>query len=158
MTDLDPTADRRAFLKRLLGAGVAIGATGLAACAKAPSASTTPAPSPGPTTPPAGVRGRIGELETISLRHSSGSTAEIAIQGAHVTSWKRANGEEMLFLSANSRLAPGEAIRGGIPVVFPQFANLGSLPQHGFVRTAAWEVVEVSRDPTGAVFAHTRRI
>jgi glucose-6-phosphate 1-epimerase len=59
----------------------------------------------------------------------------------------------MLFLSAASPLSPGEPIRGGIPVVFPQFASLGPLPMHGFVRTAAWEVVDVGRDPSGSVFA-----
>ena len=153
MTDTEFQHDRRLFLKRLAGAGLAVGVSGMVACSKSkPPVSTTPTPAPDPT-PGAGARGRVGELETVVLRHASGSSAEIAIQGAHVTSWKRANGEEMLFVSANSRLAAGQPIRGGIPVVFPQFANLGSLPQHGFVRTATWEVADVSRDPTGAVFA-----
>ena len=153
MTDRDFDFDRRLFLQRLAGAGVALGVSGLAACAKA-AAPPPAAPAPANEEPPTlGVRGRVGELETAQLKHASGASAEIAIQGAHVVSWKRANGEEMLFLSANSRLAPGEPIRGGIPVVFPQFANLGPLPQHGFVRTAAWEVAEVSRTPSGSVFA-----
>jgi glucose-6-phosphate 1-epimerase len=154
MTELDFDPNRRLFIRRLAGASAALGVSGLAACAKASAPTTSTPPAPARDTPPAaGARGRVGGLETVTLRHASGSTAEIAIQGAHVTSWKRANGEEMLFLSANSRLEPGQAIRGGIPVVFPQFANLGPLPQHGFVRTAMWDVAEVSRDPTGAVFA-----
>jgi glucose-6-phosphate 1-epimerase len=153
MTDTEFHRDRRLFLKRIAGAGLAVGVSGIAACANTKSSgSTTPAPAPDPT-PNAGGRGRVGELETVTLKHASGATAEIAIQGAHVTSWKRANGEEMLFVSASSRLSPGQPIRGGVPVVFPQFANLGPLPQHGFVRTATWEVADVSRDPTGAVFA-----
>jgi len=153
MTDTEFQHDRRLFLKRIAGAGLAVGVSGIAACANTKSSgSTTPTPAPDPT-PSAGGRGRVGELETVTLKHASGATAEIAIQGAHVTSWKRANGEEMLFVSANSRLAAGQAIRGGVPVVFPQFANLGPLPQHGFVRTAMWEVADVARDPTGAVFA-----
>ncbi|MFL5620214.1 MAG: D-hexose-6-phosphate mutarotase [Gemmatimonadaceae bacterium] len=153
MTDADFQSDRRLFLKRLAGAGLAVGVSGMAACTKSsPPISTTPSPVTD-RIPTAGERGRVGELETVKLHHASGSSAEIAIQGAHVTSWKRANGEEMLFLSANSRLESGQPIRGGIPVVFPQFANLGPLPQHGFVRTAMWDVAEVSRDPSGAVFA-----
>jgi glucose-6-phosphate 1-epimerase len=156
MSDAEHHLDRRLFLKQLAGAGFVVGASGLAACAKSsPPAATTPAPT-SDATPTVGARGRIGELETVTLRHASGATAEIAIQGAHVTSWKRANGEEMLFVSANSRLEAGQAIRGGVPVVFPQFANLGPLPQHGFVRTAMWEVADVARDPTGAVFALLR--
>lgn len=154
MSDFELHSDRRLFLKRLAGAGLAAGVTGFAGCTK-PSKSATPAPSPEPT-PTAGARGRIGDLETVVIRHASGSSAEIAIQGAHVTSWKRATGDEMLFVSARSALAGGEPIRGGIPVVFPQFAALGPLPMHGFVRTTPWEVADVGRDPTGAVFALLR--
>ena len=154
MSDSELHPDRRLFLKRLAGAGLAVGVSGIAACAK-PAAAPTPEPAMEPT-PASRARGRVGDLETVVLRHASGSSAEIAIQGAHVTSWKRATGDEMLFVSANSALAAGQPIRGGIPVVFPQFAALGPLPMHGFVRTMPWEVAEVDRDPTGAVFALLR--
>lgn len=144
--------DRREFLGRLAGAGIAAGLAGITACTSS-SAKPAPAPAPSTDTAAAGARGHIGELETVALRHASGASAEIAIQGAHVTSWKRANGEEMLFESAANRYAVGEPIHGGIPVVFPQLGVLGPLPLHGFLRTAMWEVVEVSRDPSGAVYA-----
>ncbi|HKP15888.1 MAG TPA: D-hexose-6-phosphate mutarotase [Gemmatimonadaceae bacterium] len=155
MSDLDFDSDRRLFIKRLAGAGLAVGVTGFAACTKSPSVAPEPEPVKGPP-PPTTVRGRIGDLETIPLRHASGSSAEIAIQGAHVTSWKRASGDEMLFLSANSRFSPEQTIRGGIPVIFPQFAALGPLPGHGFLKTALWEVGDVGRDPGGSVFALLR--
>lgn len=32
--------------------------------------------------------------------------------------------------------------RGGIPVLFPQFADTGLLPKHGMVRTAQWELLD----------------
>jgi glucose-6-phosphate 1-epimerase len=32
------------------------------------------------------------------------------------------------------------AIRGGIPVIFPQFSSRGSLPRHGVARDRAWEM------------------
>jgi len=61
----------------------------------------------------------------------------IAQHGGHVTRWRTADGIERLYLSPLPR-EPGEAIRGGIPVVFPQFANRGPLAQHGFARTLPW--------------------
>ena len=154
MTDFPDHSERRRFLKRVASAGLAIAASRLTACAGTASPPVSSSPSPG--NDPArstSATGTRGELDTVTIRHASGSSAEIAIQGAHVTSWKRTNGEEMLFVSANSRFAPGQPIRGGIPVVFPQFAALGPLPGHGFLRTATWEVADVSRDPNGAAFA-----
>ena len=32
-------------------------------------------------------------------------------------------------------------MRGGVPVLFPQFADRGPLPKHGFVRNVAWHCV-----------------
>lgn len=32
--------------------------------------------------------------------------------------------------------------RGGVPVLFPQFADTGLLPKHGLVRIAQWELLE----------------
>jgi glucose-6-phosphate 1-epimerase len=41
------------------------------------------------------------------------------LQGAQLTRWARRGGRPVLFLSERSALAPGKAIRGGIPVIFP---------------------------------------
>ncbi|KAJ0090372.1 hypothetical protein Patl1_14220 [Pistacia atlantica] len=35
---------------------------------------------------------------------------------------------------------PPKAIRGGIPICFPQFSSHGSLEQHGFARNRFWTV------------------
>jgi glucose-6-phosphate 1-epimerase len=48
-------------------------------------------------------------------------------------------GSELLYLSPSAIFAPNKAIRGGIPIVFPQF-GAGGLPQHGFARTALWSL------------------
>lgn len=78
-------------------------------------------------------------MEFIHLRAADGATAKISPLGAHVCSWIPAQGKEQLFLSQKTEFKEGVAIRGGIPVIFPQFAGLGSLPKHGFARTTLWQ-------------------
>ncbi|HEY1141205.1 MAG TPA: D-hexose-6-phosphate mutarotase [Lysobacter sp.] len=77
-------------------------------------------------------------LDCVRLRHPRGATADISLHGAHVLSWKPAPGRERLYLSPNASRLPGSAIRGGIPVIFPQFAGRGSLVKHGFARLLEW--------------------
>jgi glucose-6-phosphate 1-epimerase len=72
------------------------------------------------------------------LRNANGATALITEHGAHVLSWITADGRERLYLSPLSHYRAGVAIRGGIPVIFPQFGSRGSLPKHGFARTSTW--------------------
>ena len=85
------------------------------------------------------------EIPVTSIRFASpdGATAEVHWNGAHITSWRpaRAN-RERLFLSRRTGRGDGVAIRGGIPVIFPQFASEGPLPKHGFARTTRWELRE----------------
>jgi glucose-6-phosphate 1-epimerase len=147
MTDLD----RREFVQRLLGAALVAGTAGIEACTHATPPST-PTPSPTPEASDAALR----SLDRVTLRHFSGATAEIYRRGAQVTSWRRANGVEMLFMAENNQFAPGEPMRGGIPVVFPQFGTMGTLPQHGLLKAAMWEIVETSKDPNGAAYALLR--
>ena len=90
------------------------------------------------TTGADGVSGS-GE-DAVTLVHSSGATARITRHGAHVVSWMDPSGQERLYLSSRARYGPGEAIRGGIPVIFPQFGT-GPLPKHGFLRTRRWSLV-----------------
>lgn len=94
----------------------------------------------------------------VLLKHSSGSSAEIYLHGATVTSWKTSDGTEQLFLSSKALLDGSKAIRGGIPIVFPQFGLGSALPkqQHGFARVTRWKWLENfnnSEDPKWAVTA-----
>ena len=90
----------------------------------------------------------------LKLRAADGAAADVYLQGAHVTSWRPApDEEERLFLSARSEFRDGAAIRGGIPVIFPQFAAEGPLPRHGFARTRLWELGDVSRADGGDAIA-----
>lgn len=78
--------------------------------------------------------------------HTAHCDAELYLQGAHLTHWKPAGAEPVLFLSEQSAFAPGKAIRGGIPIIFPWFGAPASspvhtpadAPSHGFARTGSW--------------------
>jgi glucose-6-phosphate 1-epimerase len=75
-----------------------------------------------------------------------GMTAELYLQGAQLTAWQPRGQQPVLFTSHNSVFAPGRAIRGGIPIVFPWFGpnrHRPEAPQHGFARTAAWHLDSV---------------
>ena len=73
----------------------------------------------------------------LSLR--DGDSVWVAEQGAHVLSWV-SQGRERLFLSPDNLWDGKSAIRGGVPVCFPQFNQRGTLPKHGFARNMNWTV------------------
>ncbi|XP_020226292.1 putative glucose-6-phosphate 1-epimerase [Cajanus cajan] len=79
-------------------------------------------------------------LDKVLLRDARGSSAEVYLYGGHVTSWKNEHAEELLFLSSKAIFKPPKAIRGGIPICFPQFGSLGTLDQHGFARNRFWTI------------------
>ncbi|CAO2841777.1 unnamed protein product [Amaranthus hypochondriacus] len=93
-------------------------------------------------TPPVSVEHTKGVngLEKVILRVPRGFSAEIYLYGGHVTSWKNDHGDELLFLSNKAIFKPPKPIRGGIPICFPQFSNLGTLEAHGFARNRFWKV------------------
>ena len=76
------------------------------------------------------------------LRAPDGAEATVLLHGGQLVSWIPAGDQERLYLSPTAVAGDGEAVRGGIPVVFPQFALLGPLPRHGLVRDRAWQWVE----------------
>jgi glucose-6-phosphate 1-epimerase len=93
-------------------------------------------------------------LPKVVLAAPDGAQAEIYLHGGHVTSWVPAGGEERLFLSCTSEFSPQASIRGGVPVIFPQFGKEGPLPRHGFVRRMEWKFLraEAGADCVTAVF------
>jgi len=87
-----------------------------------------------------------GGLPKIVVAGVDGASFEAYLHGAQITSWCPANGGgERLFMSEAAHFAPGESIRGGVPVCFPQFADQGPLPMHGFVRVMPWSVVSAGQ-------------
>ena len=92
-------------------------------------------------------------LDYVLLRSADGATASVTTHGAHICSWIPAGGTEQLFLSKSSEFRKSVAIRGGVPVIFPQFSVLGALAKHGFARTANWRLVRSGQTETGAAEA-----
>lgn len=80
-----------------------------------------------------------GGMPAVDLTSPDGASARVYLHGAHLTSWIPARGRERLYLSPLAEFRPGAAIRGGAPVIFPQFAGQGPLPKHGFARTSPWK-------------------
>jgi glucose-6-phosphate 1-epimerase len=92
-----------------------------------------------------------GALPRVQVAGSLGE-GEVYVHGAHVTSWKPAGQDEVLFVSAKSSWEEGRAIRGGIPICFPWFrakADDSRAPAHGFVRTKMWQIESVVEDASG---------
>ena len=85
----------------------------------------------------------MGDLPKVVITADDGAQAEIYLHGGHVAAWKPA-GEERLFMSRTSEFRTGVAIRGGVPVCFPQFAGFGPLHKHGLVRTLPWTIGAVT--------------
>jgi glucose-6-phosphate 1-epimerase len=88
--------------------------------------------------------------DIVLLKSPNGGTVKVSPYGAQVLSWVPAGLDDCLFLSPKAEFRAGDAIRGGVPVVFPQFAGKGNLPKHGFARIQTWEVARVTDD--SAVF------
>jgi glucose-6-phosphate 1-epimerase len=94
-----------------------------------------------------------GGLTQLSIT-SDAANATLYPHGGHVTHFQTRSGEPLLWVSAASRFAAGQAIRGGVPIVFPWFgARQGDpdAPAHGLVRTAPWAVTAVAQLDDGRV-------
>jgi len=93
----------------------------------------------------------------VAVTAADGARFEAYLHGAHVTSWHAAgDSDERLFVSGEARFEDGAAIRGGIPVCFPQFADQGPLPMHGLVRTVPWTLIAAGQAADGAAHARFR--
>ncbi|CAL5397650.1 unnamed protein product [Camellia sinensis] len=81
-------------------------------------------------------------IDQVVLRNPRGASVRVSLHGGQVTSWRNDRGEELLFTSSKAIFKPPKAMRGGIPICFPQFGNCGSLEQHGFARNKIWSIDE----------------
>jgi glucose-6-phosphate 1-epimerase len=103
----------------------------------------------------------LQRLPGLRLDAGAAGAAFVAAQGAQPLSWQGGDGRERLYLSPSSggllrgQWSAGDAgaaaIRGGMPVCFPQFSDRGALIKHGFARLLPWRLA--SRAGNAAVFA-----
>jgi glucose-6-phosphate 1-epimerase len=71
---------------------------------------------------------------------------DVYLFGGTITSWKH-SGHQKLFCSPITPFNGKAAIRGGIPLVFPQFGRPDErMPQHGFARTSMWDLKQSKSD------------
>ncbi|WCJ22372.1 Galactose mutarotase-like superfamily protein [Euphorbia peplus] len=81
-------------------------------------------------------------IDQVVLRNPQGASVRVSLYGGQVVSWRNEQGEELLFTSSKAIFKPPKALRGGIPICFPQFGTSGSPEQHGFARTKIWTIDE----------------
>lgn len=107
---------------------------------------------------------RFGRKDELVIRKGPGgltvaditndhASASISLQGAQVLQWIPHSEEPVIWLSPCARFAPEKSIRGGVPICWPWFGcpdGCEGLPNHGFARTAQWDLVETGSTELGA--------
>jgi len=100
----------------------------------------------------AGAGGLIRAVLTVN-----DSEVHVYRHGAHVTHFQPTGYDPVLFVSDASQFESGKAIRGGVPICFPWFADHvpdpagENAPMHGFARTSFWKFRTVERADDGGV-------
>lgn len=94
---------------------------------------------------PASVtRGTDGALPVLRVAGHA-ADAVVHLQGAQVTAWAPHGERPVLWCSPRTRLEPGVAVRGGVPLCFPWFGphpTDAAAPSHGFARVSRWELLD----------------
>jgi glucose-6-phosphate 1-epimerase len=103
------------------------------------------------------MRRTMQGVQATDVRADDGAQVTVADHGAHLLSWIPAGGSEALYMSGNSGFGGAAAIRGGVPIIFPQFGERGSGKRHGFARTAPWRLSFAGVENGRAVVRHELR-
>ena len=93
-------------------------------------------------------RAGAGGMTVATLAGAHGS-CEVSLYGGQVLSYRPLGQAPVLFLRRKALFAPGQPIRGGIPVCWPWFGahpEQKSLPAHGFARLTNWTLLAAEYD------------
>ena len=100
----------------------------------------------------------LDDAPAVRLEGPAGDVVTVLLRGAQVISWVDASGVERLYCSPASPLKGPQAVRGGVPVIFPQFSTRGPLMRHGFARTRGWTLLPLDAsapEPSVSLRLHT---
>jgi len=95
-----------------------------------------------------------GDMPVANIHNEVGS-ASIALQGAHVLSFKPKGEDDLIWMSEDATFAPKKSLRGGVPICWPWFgphATEQTLPAHGYARTVGWNPVSAKVLDNGATY------
>ncbi|MEN0065996.1 MAG: hypothetical protein AAGA48_27895 [Myxococcota bacterium] len=92
----------------------------------------------------------LAQAEAVVLEGAH-SRAVVHPIGATVLSWAPHGDRDVLWVAPGAQFVEGRAIRGGIPVCWPWFADSGT-PAHGLVRKRRWNLLDQGTDE-GAAWA-----
>jgi glucose-6-phosphate 1-epimerase len=90
--------------------------------------------------------GPVGMIRV--LARTAAAETQLYLHGAQVTHFQPQGHRPVLFTSTYSPFAPGQANRGGVPIIFPWFgprAGDPSAPNHGFARLLDWRLESAAR-------------
>jgi D-hexose-6-phosphate mutarotase len=88
------------------------------------------------------------DFPVLEIRHPS-CTASIALNGGHLMHWTPIGQAPVLYMSPETLLQQGKAIRGGVPICWPWFGPHPSnteFPAHGFARISPWQLLSAAED------------
>lgn len=103
---------------------------------------------------------RFGDLRGWRLQHA-GAELDILAQGAQILRYQRAGEPPLLWCSPQASYQAGQSVRGGVPVCWPWFGDLGrnppdvqamvegSAPFHGLARSRGWQLLDSACDERG---------
>lgn len=100
---------------------------------------------------------KYNELDVLEINHPK-CTAKVALQGVHLFSWQPKHAkQDVLWTSEIEPFKAGNAIRGGVPICYPNFGtglDSKKMPSHGFARISVWEFAdyEVNADNVWLMF------
>lgn len=100
------------------------------------------------TLSPGITRRKMDELDVLVIQ-TPYCEAVIALQGAQLLVWKPfQETRSVLWLSDNTPFKAGIPLRGGVPICWPWFTDLGGEPFHGFARILPWQLAALNSTRT----------